>query len=178
MTTAKIWHCRRAQNSKKWQVNANKLLSLFGPKEAGVYQNKLDIMSNAYKIYNVVNGQLVRLKTPDELNAANTNASLPLSYSETGVTSTLAIENGSFLRLNTLIVGYTLPKTVLAKLHMSNLRIYGSVYNLLTITKYKGLDPEVGTNDNANGSVYPTSGFDYGAYPRARSFVFGVNLNF
>ncbi len=61
---------------------------------------------------------------------------------------------------------------------MSNLRIYGSVYNLLTITKYKGLDPEVGTNDNANGSVYPTSGFDYGAYPRARSFVFGVNLNF
>jgi TonB-linked SusC/RagA family outer membrane protein len=158
--------------------NANKLLSLFGPKEAGVYQNKLDFMSNAYKIYNVVNGQLVRLKTPDELNAANTNASLPLSYSETGVTSTLGIENGSFLRLNTLIVGYTLPKTVLAKLHMSNLRIYGSVYNLLTITKYKGLDPEVGTNDNANGSVYPTSGFDYGAYPRARSFVFGVNLNF
>ena len=158
--------------------NANKLLSLFGPKEAGVYQNKLDIMSNAYKIYNVVNGQLVRLKTPDELNAANTNASLPLSYSETGVTSTLGIENGSYLRLNTLIVGYSLPKTVLAKLHMSNLRIYGSVYNLLTITKYKGLDPEVGTNDNANGSVYPTSGFDYGAYPRARSFVFGVNLNF
>lgn len=158
--------------------NANKLLSLFGPKEAGVYQNKLAIMANAYKIYNVVNGQLVRLKTPDDFNAANTNANLPLSYSETGVTSTLGIEKGTFLRLNTLVLGYTVPKSLLAKVHLSNLRFYGSVYNLLTITKYKGMDPEVGTNNNANNSVYPTNGFDYGAYPRARSFVFGVNLNF
>lgn len=158
--------------------NANKLLSLFGPKEAGVYQNKLAIMANSYKIYNVVNGQLVRLKTPDDFNAANTNANLPLSYSETGVTSTLGIEKGSFLRLNTLTLGYTFPKSILAKAHINTLRIYGSIYNLLTITKYSGLDPEVGTNDNANGSVYPTQGFDYGAYPRARSFVMGVNLNF
>ncbi|GAB3908322.1 SusC/RagA family TonB-linked outer membrane protein [Mucilaginibacter boryungensis] len=158
--------------------NANKLLSLFGPKEAGVYQNKLDIMNNAYKIYNVVNGQLVRLRTPDEFNAANANATLPLSYSETGVTSTLGIEKGSFLRLNTLTLGYTVPKAVLSKVHVNNLRIYGSVYNLLTITGYKGLDPEVGVNDNANNSIYPTTGFDYGAYPRARSFVMGVNLNF
>jgi TonB-linked SusC/RagA family outer membrane protein len=158
--------------------NANKLISLFGPKEAGVYQNKLAIMANAYKIYNVVNGQLVRLKTPDEFNAANTNADLPLSYSETGVTSTLGIEKGSFLRLNTLTLGYTMPKSILSKVHLNNLRIYGSVYNLLTITGYKGLDPEVGVNDNANNSVYPTTGFDYGSYPRARSFVMGVNLNF
>ncbi|QKJ33154.1 TonB-dependent receptor [Mucilaginibacter mali] len=158
--------------------NANKLLSLYGPKEAGVYQNKLAFMANSYKIYNVVNGALVRLKTPDEFNAANTNASYPLSYSETGVTSTLGIEKGSYLRLNTLTLGYTLPKSVLASAHLSNLRIYGSVYNLMTITGYSGLDPEVGTNDNANNAVYPTPGFDYGAYPRARSFVFGVNLNF
>lgn len=158
--------------------NANKLLSLFGPKEAGVYQNKLAIMGNAYQIYNVVNGQLVRLKTPDDFNAANTNANLPLSYSETGVTSTLGIENGSFLRLNTLTLGYTLPKSLLSKAHLGGLRVYGSIYNVLTITKYSGLDPEVGTNDSANSSIYPTTGFDYGAYPRARSFVMGVNLNF
>lgn len=158
--------------------NANKLLSLYGPKEAGVYQNKLAFMANAYKIYNVVNGQLVRLHTPDEFNAANANAAYPLSYSETGVTSTLGIEKGTFLRLNTLTLGYTLPKSILAKAHINNLRIYGSVYNLFTITNYSGLDPEVGVNDNANNSVYPTTGFDYGAYPRARSFVMGVNLNF
>ncbi|MEO6521857.1 MAG: TonB-dependent receptor [Mucilaginibacter sp.] len=158
--------------------NANKLISLFGPKEAGVYQNKLATMANSYKLYNVVNGQLVRLRTPDEFNAANANADLPLSYSETGVTSTLGIEKGSFLRLNTLTLGYTLSKSLLSKAHISNLRIYGSVYNLLTITGYSGLDPEVGTNDNANGSKYPTTGFDYGSYPRARSFVIGVNLTF
>jgi len=158
--------------------NANKLLSLYGPKEAGVYQNKLDIMNNAYKIYNVVNGQLVRLKTPDDFNTTNANATLPLSYSETGVTSTLGIEKGSFLRLNTLTLGYTVPKSALSKVHINNLRVYGSVYNVLTITGYKGLDPEVGVNDNANGSIYPTTGFDYGSYPRARSFVMGVNLNF
>lgn len=158
--------------------NANKLASLYGPKEAGVYENKLAIMANAYKIYNVVNGQLVRLKTPDEFNAANANADLPLAYSETGVTSTLGIEKGSFLRLNTLTLGYTVPKSALKKVGIGGLRVYGSVYNLLTITGYSGLDPEVGVNDNANSSPYPTTGYDFGSYPRARSFVVGVNLNF
>lgn len=158
--------------------NANKLASLYGPKEAGVYENKLAILNNAYKIYDVQNGQLVRLTTPGQLNAANTNASLPLAYSETGVTSSLGIEKGSFLRLNTATIGYTLPKSVLSKIHINSLRIYGSVYNVFTITGYSGLDPEVGVNDNANSSTYPTTGLDYGAYPRARSFIVGVNLNF
>jgi len=158
--------------------NANKLASLYGPKEGGVYENKLAILNNAYKIYDVVNGQLVRLKTPDQLNAANTGANLPLAYSETGITSTLGIEKGSFLRLNTATIGYTLPKKILSKVGISGLRVYGSVYNVFTITGYSGLDPEVGVNDNANSSTYPTTGFDFGAYPRARSFIMGVNLNF
>ena len=158
--------------------NANKLASLYGPKEGGVYENKLAILNNAYKIYDVVKGQLVRLKTPDELNAANTGATLPLAYSETGITSTLGVEKGSFLRLNTATLGYTVPKKVLSKVRISGLRIYGCVYNLFTLTNYSGLDPEVSVNDNANNSTYPTTGFDFGAYPRPRSFVVGVNLNF
>jgi len=156
--------------------NANKLATLYGPKEAGVYENKLAIMNNAYKIYDVVNGNLVRLTTPDQLNAANANATLPLAYNEMGVTSSLGIEDGSFLRLNTLTLGYTLPRSVLSKVKMSNLRIYGSIYNVFTITGYSGLDPEVNVNQGA--AVYPTTGLDYGAYPRARSFVVGMNLNF
>jgi hypothetical protein len=133
-------------------------------------------MNNAYKIYDVVNGNLVRLTTPDQLNAANANATLPLAYNEMGVTSSLGIEDGSFLRLNTLTLGYTLPRSVLSKVKMSNLRIYGSIYNVFTITGYSGLDPEVNVNQGA--AVYPTTGLDYGAYPRARSFVVGMNLNF
>jgi len=156
--------------------NANKLASLYGPKEAGVYENKLAILNNAYKIYDVVKGALVRLRTPDDLNAANTGATLPLAYSETGIASTLGIEKGSFMRLNTVTLGYTVAKKVLSKIHLSSLHLYCSVYNVFTITHYSGLDPEVGVNDNANSSTYPTTGFDFGAYPRARSFVMGVNL--
>ncbi len=160
--------------------NLNKLATTFGPKEVGVYENKLAIMNNAYKIYDVQNGQLVRLSTPDDLNAANKNASLPLGYNEVVPTSTLAIEDGSYLRLNTLTLGYSLPKALYKKLKISGVRIYGSIYNLLTITGYSGLDPEVNTNQTmaTNNLTYPTLGLDWGSYPRARSFVVGLNLNF
>ncbi|MEJ6980608.1 TonB-dependent receptor [Pedobacter sp. P351] len=158
--------------------NVTKLATLFGPKEAGVYENKLAILNDAYKIYDVVNGQLVRLNTPEQLNAANVKATLPLAYSEGGPTSSLGIEDGSFLRLNTLTLGYSLPKSLLSKVKLSKLYLYGSIYNLLTITGYSGLDPEVSSNENFNTQKFPTIGMDFGAYPRARSFVFGLNLNF
>ena len=158
--------------------NVNKLASLYGPKEAGVYENKLSILNGAYKIYDITNGQLVRLTTPEQLNAANSGANLPLAYNEGGVSTSMGIENGSFLRLNTATLGYRLPKSWLAKAKITNIYLYGSVYNVFTITGYSGLDPEVGTNDNFNSSKYPTAGLDFGSYPRARSFVFGLNLNF
>lgn len=157
--------------------NANKLATMYGPKEQGVYENKLAIMKNAYKIYDVVNGQLVRLTTPDQLNAANANATLPLAYMEVGGVSNLGIEDGSFLRLNTLNVGYTIPKSLLSRARINNLRIYGSIYNVFTLTSYSGLDPEVNVNPLYGGAVYPTTGLDFGAYPRPRSFVVGLNLS-
>ncbi len=158
--------------------NANKLSTLYGPKEQGVYQNKLDIMKNSYKIYDVEDGQLVRLTTPDELDAANANASLPLAYNEVSGVSTLGIEDGSFLRLNTLVLGYTLPRSITSKAKVNNLRVYGSIYNVLTVTGYSGLDPEVNADPSHNNAVYPTTGLDFGTYPRARSYVFGLNLTF
>ena len=158
--------------------NVNKLATLYGYKESGVFENKLDIIKDAYKIYDIVNGNLVRLTTPDELNAANKNAKLPLAYNESGVTSSLGIEDGSFLRLNTVSLGYTLPDNLIKRAGITRLRVYGSVYNVLTITGYSGLDPEVNTNTAQNHSAYPTTGLDWGTYPRARSFVVGVNLNF
>ena len=77
-----------------------------------------------------------------------------------------------------MTLGYTLPKAWLNKAGISNLRVYGTVYNLFTITGYSGLDPEVSANANLNHAVYPTPGLDWGTYPRARSFVVGVNLSF
>lgn len=158
--------------------NVNKLGSLYGYKESGVYENKLAFLKGAYKIFDIVDGNLKELKSPAELDAANANATLPLCYNEQGVVSTLGIEDGSYLRLNTMTLGYTLPKHWLNKVGISNLRVYGTVYNLFTITGYSGLDPEVSANANLNHAVYPTPGLDWGTYPRARSFVVGVNLSF
>lgn len=158
--------------------NVNKLASLYGYKETGVYENKLAILNNAYKIYDIQDGQLVRLSTPEQLDAANKNATLPLAYNESGVTSSLGIESGSFLRLNTVTLGYSFSKELLHKIGLNSLRVYASVYNLLTITGYSGLDPEVNANTAQGHAVYPTTGLDWGSYPRARSFVFGLNLNF
>lgn len=158
--------------------NVNKLASLYGYSRGGVYENKLDILKNSYRIYDIVNGQLVRITSPSELDALNKNATLPLAYNEMGVVSNLGIEDGSYLRLNTLTLGYTFPKQMIRKVGINNLRVYGTVYNLMTITGYSGLDPEVNANANVNKAVYPTPGLDWGTYPRARSFVVGLNLNF
>jgi hypothetical protein len=94
------------------------------------------------------------------------------------VVSTLGIQDGSFLRLNTVTLGYSLPKNLIGKASMTRLRIYASIYNALTFTKYPGLDPEVNTNMNQGSAQYPTLGLDWGSYPRARSFTFGLNLEF
>ena len=158
--------------------NVNKAGSMYNAKENGAYENKLAFMKDSYKIYDVVDGQLVSLTTPEQLNAANVNAKVPLPYSENGFTSTYVIEDGSYLRLNTLTLGYSLPQSLLRKAGISKLRIYGSIYNVFTITGYSGLDPEVSADTAHNNAKYPTTGLDWGTYPRARSFVIGLNLSF
>ncbi|MDP2112973.1 MAG: SusC/RagA family TonB-linked outer membrane protein, partial [Bacteroidota bacterium] len=159
--------------------NANKLATLFnGNKGGGLYGNKLAMVKNSYTIYDIQNGNLVRLTTPEQLNAANANATLPSTYLQQGYVSDIGIEDGSFLRLNTLTVGYTLPKQLQSKFKTSNFRVYGAVYNVFTLTGYSGLDPEVNTNQNMNNARYPTPGLDWGTYPRARQFVIGLNATF
>lgn len=75
------------------------------------------------------------------------------------------VEDGDYLRLKNLIIGYTLPQSVLARLNMSSLRIYVSAVNLLTWTKYTGFDPEVGT-----------SGIDNSVYPVTSTYSIGLNI--
>lgn len=160
--------------------NITKLATLNGYKESGLYENHLGFMKDSFKIYDIQNGQLTRVHDPAALQALNANAQWPVCTNENGIVSTLGIEDGSYLRLNTLTLGYTLPSnSKFAKaLCISNLRLYATIYNLFTLTKYSGLDPEVSTAQNINGAAYPTPGIDWGAYPRARSFVLGVNISF
>ena len=83
------------------------------------------------------------------------------------------IEDGSFLRLKNLTIGYTFPQKLMRKLYISKLRLYMSAENLFVLTKYSGYDPEVSMSSSA---LMP--GLDYGAYPRSKVFTFGIELNF
>lgn len=84
-----------------------------------------------------------------------------------------AIEDGSFLRLSNLTLGYTLPKHIANRLLMQNLRVYIAGYNLHVWTNYSGQDPEVDTQRNAL-----TPGVGYSAYPKSKKVLFGLNVTF
>jgi TonB-linked SusC/RagA family outer membrane protein len=158
--------------------NANYLAAFTGGKEDGLYKNRLNYLSSSYKLYDIQNGQLVRVTDPAALDALNANATTFLPYQENPVVSSLGIQDGSFLRLNTVTIGYSLPANLIRKVKMSRIRIYGAIYNALTLTSYPGLDPEVNTNTSQGNAAYPTLGLDWGSYPRARSFTAGVNVEF
>ena len=110
----------------------------------------------------------------EELAAMNANTTMWSPLTDRMIFSDLAVEDGSFLRLNTLTLGYTLPKSLLSKVKIQNLRFYVTGYNLFCLTSYTGYDPEVSTIRKTN----LTPGVDYSAYPKSRQFVVGVNLNF
>ena len=85
------------------------------------------------------------------------------------------LESGSYFRLKTLELGYTLPKALLQKIQIENLRVYFATENLFTITGYKGYTPDLGQNEGEN--IF-TNGVDYGRYPDVRTFTLGFQLNF
>ena len=89
------------------------------------------------------------------------------------VISSRIIEDGSYLRLKTVTLGYTFPKTLIAKAKLSNARVYLAAQNLWTWTSYSGYDPEVSIRNSAL-----TPGLDFSSYPRSLSVSFGVNLAF
>ena len=113
--------------------------------------------------------------TINRLNEINAGASMynPGSITEMPLLD-WAVEDGSFLRVNNISIGYTLPKVFVNKMFMQNVRIYVTGYNLYCFTKYSGADPEVDTRR----STPMTPGVDYSAYPKSRSFVGGINVTF
>lgn len=86
------------------------------------------------------------------------------------------VEDGSYIRLKNISLGYTFDSKVLKKLHLQSLRVYCNLQNLCTWTKYKGYDPEVGAStQDSSGLVY---GLDYGRYPSPKVYSFGLNVSF
>ncbi|MFP5039378.1 SusC/RagA family TonB-linked outer membrane protein [Parasediminibacterium sp. JCM 36343] len=84
------------------------------------------------------------------------------------------IEDGSYIRLKNITLGYNIPKGIAEKIRAKQIRIYASAQNLLTITKYAGQDPEANFYDQ--NSLQP--GIDYGVYPRYKTYLVGVNVTF
>jgi len=134
--------------------------------------NMLEIMNQRFTY---INAQGVRVTDPTELAKLNANATIwtPVRVQRWWLHS-WAIEDGSYLRFNNITLGYTLPKKVLDKIKISNFRVYGTVNNLGTITKYSGYDPDV----TARRSDPLTPGVDFAAYPRAKTWLVGVNVTF
>jgi len=94
--------------------------------------------------------------------------------SNNSLTSSRFVENASYLRLKTATFSYNFGATTLGKWKMDKLTVFATGYNVLTFTKYSGLDPEV----NQYGANGPNMGVDYGTYPQSRSFLLGVNVGF
>ena len=111
---------------------------------------------------------------PVQLYEMNKNATIWSADMMSAPLHSWAVEDGSFLRFNNLTIGYSLPKGALKVLKLSQLRFYGTLYNIITWTNYTGYDPEVDTQR----STPLTPGVDYSAYPRSRSFNVGLNLEF
>lgn len=149
--------------------NANKLefTSGYTPNS-----NMLAIMNDRWRN---VNAQGVVVTDPVELAALNANAKIwsPLTSASSFYVHSWAIEDGSFLRVNNITLGYTLPSSLLKRMKISSFRVYATANNLAVFTNYSGYDPEV----NTRRSTPLTPGVDYSAYPRSRAYIVGVNLS-
>jgi TonB-linked SusC/RagA family outer membrane protein len=134
--------------------------------------NLLAIMQNRWRNVDA-NGIVVT--DPTALTALNANAQIwsPIRGSGAFYPHSWAIEDGSFLRINNVSIGYTFPIKTMAKLKMSRLRLYATANNLAVITGYSGYDPEVSVKRSPL-----TPNLDYSAYPKSRTYIFGVNVTF
>ncbi|WP_052346330.1 SusC/RagA family TonB-linked outer membrane protein [Hymenobacter swuensis] len=114
----------------------------------------------------------------DRWTPTNTDTSIPRAVfgdpNNNGRFSSRWIEDGSYVRLKNLTLGYTLPASLINKARFSGLRVYVSGQNLLTWTDYSGYDPEV----SADPFSATSSGRDFGVYPQARTYTVGLNASF
>lgn len=139
-----------------------------------------------YHLYDMNRLVLESTTSADALNrfvpGVNENTSVPregyfLSTYGSYVNSRF-VENASYLRLKSLSLGYSLPKSLFAHVkHIQGLKIYGTAQNLLTITSYKGTDPEVNVHTSSAAATNYGGGLDFGAFPAFRTYALGIRLS-
>lgn len=154
--------------NKVYNANKVEFTSQYNVKD----NNLLAVMNDRWKNFDA-NG--VKVTDPAVLTAMNANTTLWTPTTGNYALTSYAIENGSFLRITNITLGYTLPQELLKRTKLiSRLRVYATVNNLYTFTDYTGYDPEA----NTRRSNPLTPGIDYAAYPRSRYILAGLNLTF
>lgn len=141
----------------------------------GVQGNEL-YNGNRYYLENMSSGQNFLASTRNAWTETNTNTNVPRAIlGDPNINSRESdrfLEDGSYLRLKNIELGYTLPKTMIARLGLTKCRVYVNAQNVWTLTDYSGIDPEVGRGDVRN------LGIDRSFYPINKSFFAGVQLSF
>ncbi len=122
-------------------------------------------------------GAAISERVKDSWTPSNPSATIPIfetasNFSTNTQANSFYVENGDYIRLQTVTLGYTMPQSILSKLKMNKLRLFASANNLFTITKYQGLDPGVGGNADTQ------FGIDVGNYPITKSYTVGLNIGF
>lgn len=137
-------------------------------------RNLIDMMDVDKRWTNVdwTTGEIVN--DPETLAQMNEGTTMWSPCIGNAIFTDWAVEDGSFLRLQSLTLGYTFPESMLRKAAISKLRVYVTGSNIFCLTRYSGYDPEVDTRRKSP----LTPGVDYSAYPKSRGIVFGVNVSF
>lgn len=153
--------------------NANKI-EFTSANDNNQYRNLSTMQADGTRWTNINFETGEQVFDPTELAALNANTTMWSPSMDRYVFSDWAVEDGSFLRLNTLTLGYTLPSSFTQKAKIESLRLYVTGYNVFVLTGYSGFDPEVSTRRRTP----LTPGVDYSAYPRSRQVSVGLNLTF
>jgi TonB-dependent starch-binding outer membrane protein SusC len=153
-------------------------LVLFGNGSQG---NQIFNYTRYFSDFNTFQGNRSRRALYDAWSPTNTGGTTPIPDANDAISSrpsSYFVEDGSFFRLKNVQLGYTLPTTLLSKIGLGTCQIYVQSQNLLTFTKYQGLNPEISISNNFNADRNRNLGFDGGYLPASRTLLFGLNVGF
>jgi TonB-linked SusC/RagA family outer membrane protein len=148
----------------------------------GIYGNKIYSQVNQdiegfYRGFTVTQRYFDERWTGEGTSSTQPRASWT-SKSNNAMPSSRFLEDGAYLRLKNVQLGYTIPEKTLKSIGLSQVRLYASGTNLLTLTKYSGLDPEMTVSDNSKNEGDRAAGIDWGTYPSAMTFMLGLDITF
>lgn len=160
---------------KNWDLN----LFFFGTQGNDIYNFAKNPTDFNASICN--KSQAIMTESWDPVRDANRDTKLGIlninNTSDSDYSNSYYVENGSFLRCKNLQLSYTFPQNLINKIRVDNLKVYGQVTNLFTITKYSGPNPDIGALNYGGGGDWE-KGVDYASYPIARTMLLGVEVSF